>query len=247
MLHDARPKFVLADDASFPKLSAYGSAVLNLSELAAELALQPDENLPDIGAPDIALSQNAAYAIYTSGSTGTPKAVVVTHGGLVNYVLAAGRVYEISEADRRLQFGWMGADFFVAEVFNNLSAGSTLVFCLDQQGNSVTEFLRLLDQQRITITGMPSSWWHEWVRSFSKGGFTPPQSLRVVVTGMEQVNPAALQTWKREAGARIRWFNAYGPTETTCTSTIYEAGTSEWEGAQYVPIGTPVSNTKVYV
>ncbi len=242
MLHDARPKFVLADDASFPKLCSYGPAVLNLKQLASELALQPDENLPDLAAP-----HNAAYAIYTSGSTGTPKAVVVTHGSLVNYVLAAGRAYEISDADRRLQFSWMGADFFVAEVFNNLSAGATLVFCLDQQGNSVTEFLRLLDQQRITITGMPSSWWHEWVRSFSKSGFTPPRSLRVVVTGMEQVNPAALHTWKQEVGARIRWFNAYGPTETTCTSTIYEAGSSTWEGAQYVPIGKPVANTQVYV
>jgi amino acid adenylation domain-containing protein len=242
MLHDARPKFVLADDASFPKLSSYGAAVLNLSELPSTLALQPDENLPDIAAP-----HNAAYAIYTSGSTGTPKAVVITHASLVNYVLAAGRVYEISDADRRLQFSWMGADFFVAEVFNNLSAGATLVFCLDQQGNSVTEFLRLLDQHHITITGMPSSWWHEWVRSFSKSGFTPPQSLRVVVTGMEQVNPAALQTWNRVVGARIRWFNAYGPTETTCTSTIYEAGSSDWESAQYVPIGKPVANTQLYV
>jgi len=242
MLHDARPKLVLTGDASFSKLSAYGSVVLNLNQLVSDIALQPDENLPDIATPD-----NAAYAIYTSGSTGAPKAVVVTHGSLVNYVLAAGRVYEISDSDRRLQFAWMGADFFVAEIFNNLSAGATLVFCLDQQGNSVTEFLRLLDQQRITITGMPSSWWHEWVRSFSQAGFAAPHSLRVVVTGMEQVNPAALQTWKREVGKTIRWFNAYGPTETTCTSTIYEAGASDWESERYVPIGKPVSNTQVYV
>jgi len=242
MLQDARPKFVLADQTSYAKLSAYGPAVLNWNDLAAELAVQSFENLPDIAAP-----HNAAYAIYTSGSTGAPKAAVITHTSLVNYVLAAGRVYDISDRDRRLQFSWMGADFFVAEVFNNLSAGATLVFCLDQQGNSVTEFLRLLDEQRITITGMPSSWWHEWVRSFSTNGFTPPRSLRIVVTGMEQVNPEALQAWKREVGTRIRWFNAYGPTETTCTSTIYEAGTSDWEGERYVPIGKPVANTQVYV
>lgn len=242
MLQDSRPKFVLADDLSYQKLSSYGQSVLNLSALSAELAHHSSENLSDLAEP-----HNAAYAIYTSGSTGTPKAAVITHGSLVNYVLAAGRIYEISDRDRRLQFSWMGADFFVAEVFNNLSAGATLVFCLDQQGNSVTEFLRLLDDQRITIAGMPSSWWHEWVRSFSTSGFTPPRSLRVVVTGMEQVSPTALQMWKREVGSRIRWFNAYGPTETTCTSTIYESGSSDWENQNYVPIGKPVSNTQVYV
>ena len=242
MLEDAHPKLVLADDTSFSKLRSYGSEVLNLSWLGTEIARYPDENLPEIATP-----ANAAYAIYTSGSTGKPKAVVITHQSLVNYVLAAARVYEITEADRRLQFGWMGSDFFVAEVFNNLSSGATLVFCLDRQGNSVAEFLQLLDQQRITITGMPSSWWHQWVSSFSDSELFRPRSLRVVVTGMEQVNPAALETWKRKIGKSIRWFNAYGPTETTCTSTIYEAGASEWEGDRFVPIGKPVANTRTYV
>ena len=242
MLEDAHPKFVLTDDASFSKLISYGSSVLNLGQLESDMARCSEENLPEIAVP-----ANAAYAIYTSGSTGKPKAVVITHQSLVSYVLAAACVYGIPDSDRRIQFGWMGSDFFVAEVFNHLCAGATLVFCLDRQGNSVTEFLQLLDQQRITITGMPSSWWHQWVALFSQTGFTRPHSLRAVITGMEQVNPAALQTWKREVGTSIRWFNAYGPTETTCTSTIYEAGSSEWEGEQFVPIGKPVANTRTYV
>ena len=242
MLEDAHPHFVLTDDASFSKLSSYRSTVLNLARLEGEIARNSEESLINIATPD-----NAVYAIYTSGSTGKPKAVVITHQSLVNYVLAAVRVYGISDSDRRLQFGWMGSDFFVAEVFNHLSAGATLVFCLNHQGNSVTEFVQLLDQRRITITGMPSSWWHQWVASFSQSRFTRPNSLRAVITGMEQVNPAALQVWKREVGTSIRWFNAYGPTETTCTSTIYEAGSSEWEGERFVPIGKPVANTRTYV
>jgi thioesterase domain-containing protein/acyl carrier protein len=47
-------------------------------------------------------------------------------------------------------------------------------------------------------------------------------------------------------GGRIRWFNAYGPTET-CTATIYEAGTSQWEGGGVAPIGRPIPNTAAYV
>jgi amino acid adenylation domain-containing protein len=242
MLEDAHPRLVLTDDTSFSKLSSYRSTVLNLAWLEGEIACYSEEALTSIATPD-----NAAYAIYTSGSTGMPKAVVITHRSLVSYVLAAARIYGISDSDRRLQFGWMGSDFFVAEVFNQLCTGATLVFCLNRQGNSVTEFLQLLDQQRITITGMPSSWWHQWVASFSQSRFTRPNSLRAVITGMEQVSPAALQAWKREVGTSIRWFNAYGPTETTCTSTVYEAGSSEWEGERFVPIGKPVANTRTYV
>jgi len=76
--------------------------------------------------------------------------------------LGVAPVYGISSADRRLQFAAMGSDMFVSEVFTYLCSGATLVFCLDDAGNSVTEFVRLVDAHRITITGLPSSWWSEW-------------------------------------------------------------------------------------
>ncbi len=242
MLEDARARFVLSDDAGCSKFESSSCEVLNISRLESEVANRPADNLPDIATP-----AHAAYAIYTSGSTGTPKAVVLSHQSLANHTLAATRAYGVSESDRRLQFAWMGTDFFVAEVFNNLCAGSTLVLCLDQQGNSVAEFLRILNQHRITIAGIPSSWWHEWVAALSEGDSARPSSLRVVITGMEQVNPSALQTWKQVVGHSIRWFNAYGPTETSPTTTIYEAGSSAWEGGKYVPIGRPLANTRAYV
>ena len=143
---------------------------------------------------------------------------------------------------------WMGTDFFVAEVFNNL--------CCRRNAGLLPGSSKAIRYRNIcgcsTSSASPSPAFParggmSGCGPFPNGGFTPPQSLRVVVTGMEQVNPAALETWKREVGTRIRWFNAYGPTETTCTSTIYEAGSSEWEGEQYVPIGKPVANTQVYV
>ncbi len=242
MLQDAGAKFLLSDNGDLSKLDVSGCAVLNLHLLEREIVNYSGQNLPDGASP-----ANAAYAIYTSGSSGRPKAVVVTHRALVNHTLAASRVYGLSDSDRRLQFAWMGTDFFVAETFNSLCSGVTLVSALDRQGNSMAEFLRILDQRRITITGIPSSWWHAWVAAFSESGFAPPPSLRAVIAGMERVNPQALETWNRLAGKSIRWFNAYGPTETSPTSTIYEAGSSDWEGGQFVPIGRPLANTQTYV
>jgi amino acid adenylation domain-containing protein len=225
MMERAAPKIVLDD---WPRLRE-------------QMASQAVVDLPPAGSAD-----NAAYAIYTSGSTGTPKAVVVTHRSLVNHTVAACRAQEIGERDRRLQFASMGSDVFVAEIFNNLASGATLVFGRQQAAGAMAEFLRFLEEQRITVTGMPSTWWHEWVATMTAGNATLPTSLRVVNTGMERVDATAYRNWRRLVGNRVRWFNVYGPTETTITSLCYEAGSSAWEGGSFVPIGRPIDNLRAY-
>lgn len=242
MLENARSKLVLVPDDFEPDLASSEWEVLNLDRLAREIARLSSENLPGLATPG-----HAAYAMYTSGSTGEPKAVVVTQGALLNHTLAVTRAYGIARTDRRLQFASPGSDMFVAEVFNYLCTGATLVFCPETRSVSVAEFLRALDELRITITGVPSSWWNQWVAAISEGAWAPTPALRVVITGMERVNPAAFRTWMQILGSRVRLFNAYGPTEAPLTATIYEAGTSEWEGGPFVPIGKPIANLKAYV
>jgi amino acid adenylation domain-containing protein len=242
ILEHTQAKVVLTGDAQLDLLGGCACEVINLDRMRDAVARQPAENLPALATPD-----NAAYAIHTSGSTGTPKALVITHRSLVNHTLAASEWFEISEADRRLQFASMGTDMFIAEMFNNLACGATVVFGWNRATGSVREFLRMLEQQRISITGMPAAWFSEWVAALPLDGFAPPRSLRAVVVGMERVNPAAFLAWKKAVGGRIRWFNAYGPAEATATSTIYEAGSSAWEGTTSVPIGKPLVNTSVYV
>lgn len=242
MLETSRPRFVLSQNVDLPDPALYGGQVLDMDRLRADIARQPAEDLPNIAAP-----QNAAYAIFTSGSTGRPKAVVVPHRVLVNHTWAAARAFEISPADRRLQFASMGTDVIVAEIFNYLCHGATLVFALHRSGNSIQEYLRILTERRITITGIPSSWWNEWVVALPAERMEPPPHLRAVITGMERVNPAAFLAWRRIVGNRVRWFNAYGPTETGPTATVYEAGSSPWESASFVPIGKPIANTTAYV
>ena len=191
-------------------------------------------------------ADHAAYAIFTSGSTGRPKAAIVTHRGFVNYILAAAKKYDIRATDRRLQFAFMGSDVFIAEVSCCLSCGATLVLYPPDAGRTLGEFLAVLEQRRITLASIPSSWAGEWASSLEGNGKLP-SALRTVVVGMERLQPAAFETWKRIAKGRLRWFNAYGPSETSGVATIYELGSSAWEDAGHVPIGAAIPNALTYV
>ena len=243
MLANAQVRMAICQEADLATLGACSCELLSFDRINTEALREPTENLPPAAAP-----ANAAYVIYTSGSTGTPKAIVVTHRSLVNYTLAAARIFDLSERDRRLQFASLNGDLIVAEIFNYLSCGATLVSRLSPPGNSMREFIRLLDEHRITITGVPTTWWNEWVAGMSDNDFEMPKRLRAVIVGMERVHPATLAAWKGIVGTTsARWFNAYGPAEATCTATVYEGGSSDWEGGEVVPIGKPLSNVTAYV
>ena len=242
VFQDVRPLFVVCREADSAALSIFGHEILSVDRLQGELAVKSPDNLPDLAKP-----ADVGYAICTSGSTGRPKTIAATHASLLNHTHAVSQIYEISESDRRLQFASMGSDMFLAEIFNYLCFGATLVLCMDQQGNSLSEFLRLLDEKRITITGVPSAWWREWVAAMHAAGLALPRALRAVIVGMERVDPSAFMRWRQMVGNRIRLFNAYGPAEATVTSSIYEGGSSEWEGESFVPIGKPIGNAAAYV
>ena len=70
---------------------------------------------------------NAAYLIYTSGSTGRPKAVVLTHAGLADFVLAQTESYGADGDSKVLQVASPGFDACVAEVLLAHGSGACLV------------------------------------------------------------------------------------------------------------------------
>ncbi|HYH78313.1 MAG TPA: amino acid adenylation domain-containing protein, partial [Longimicrobium sp.] len=173
-----------------------------------------------------------AYVIYTSGSTGTPKGVMVPHRGLPNLAYMQARRFGIDETSRVLQFASFSFDAAVAELFDTLLAGATLVMAPREELLPGAGLLETLRRGRVTVATLPPS----------VLAMLPPDDLpelRTVVSAGEAVDAATVERW---SGGRV-FVNGYGPTETTVC-----AATARCEADGRAPsIGRPLENMRAYV
>jgi amino acid adenylation domain-containing protein len=189
-----------------------------------------------------------AYVVYTSGSTGKPRGVLLTHRGLVNHSTAAVKLYDITAADRVLQFSSISFDIAIEEMFPVWISGGAVIFRTDDLSLVANDFLTWIKRQRITMLDLPTAYWHELVNQLSDSGEPLPNSLRLVIVGGEKASQSILRSWQKLAAGRVRWINTYGPSEASVITTAYEPPPHlAPQQPSILPIGRPIANTKVYV
>jgi amino acid adenylation domain-containing protein len=191
---------------------------------------------------------NLVYLVYTSGSTGRPKGILIEHRSLVNAAYAFINKHRMTERDRLLQFASLSFDVAAEEFFAAWLSGSCVVM-RPESVMAYTDFVALLESERITIVNLPASFWFEWLTALSEKELELPSALRRVIVGNEKTLEETLAKWQRLAGQKLEWCNAYGPSETTITASNYEPATmsSAREEKSTVPIGRPVINVEMYV
>ncbi|NUR26844.1 MAG: AMP-binding protein [Catenulispora sp.] len=192
------------------------------------------------GTPTVA--EDPAYVVFTSGSTGVPKPVLVGRTAVAERVAWMVPAYELTAADRVVQFADLGFDTHAEEIWPTLSAGATLVL-LPEGPRSLPEVLAA--DPAITVLDLPTAYWQALL------DLKPawPQALRLVILGGEQVDATAIGRWRNEHGDGIRLVNTYGPSEATiiATATDLTAADTEGELARRPPIGRPIGNVRAYV
>ncbi|REK80096.1 amino acid adenylation domain-containing protein, partial [Rhodococcus erythropolis] len=169
-------------------------------------------------------SANTAYMIYTSGSTGRPKGVLVTHKGLANFAVEQETRYELDERTRALHFASPSFDASILELLLAVTVGGTLVIAPDSiYGGS--ELAVLVDEEQVS---------HAFITPAALGSMDPAilEGLGVVIAGGEACPPELVANW---APGR-RFFNGYGPTETTIMTNI----SSPLVSGSKVTIGGPI-------
>ena len=191
--------------------------------------------------------RHPCYVIYTSGSTGRPKGVVVSHHSLVNHSLAVSAAYGLTTDDRVLQFASISFDVAAEEIFSALLSGAS-IFLSSEKVIDSAGLLRLIEDEKLSVLNLPAPFWHAWVRELAATGRSVPPCLRLLVVGSEKVSLEAFDAW-RQLASGVRLINAYGTSETTITSTLYEpeeSAPAAGIGAS-LPIGRPIANTRAYI
>ena len=250
LLADGDARLLITRSSLLPHLAGAGVPVVDLDDLDDLYDLDGATAGAEAAAPlpVRALPESAAYVLYTSGSTGRPKGTLVPHAALANLAAAIAARYGLAAGDRVLQFSSFAFDVAAEEIYPTWATGGTVVMRPAGPPPAPEELSGLLARERITVANLPATMWHAWVAAMAERGEGPPAGLRLAVTGSEAVLPERLVAWRALAGDRVRLLNAYGLTETTVTSTVWEppsAGPMVIGAA--APIGRPLANVRAWV
>lgn len=231
LLRDSQPAILITRTHARERFAASARRMLFID------ALTEVEQFPTTDPPASASAENLAYVLYTSGSTGAPKGVEIPQRALLNHNLVISQVYQLCPEDRVLQFASLSFDVALEEIFPSWLCGGTVVLRTQDAISSSREFLKFVAREEISVLNLPTAYWHELVSELSAEAW--PASVRLVVIGGERASESAYQRWKEAVPPSVKLINAYGPTEATITSLLFEAD----RGRSDLPIGKPITNS----
>lgn len=237
MLAEMAPALVLAELSSKRRLPVDEVPVLFVDGPGYLDCLPVPTAWPETG-PD-----SPAYMIHTSGSTGLPKGVLVSRRALSLHCAAVIAHYQLTAADRVLQFASHSVDAALEQMLPTLASGA----CLVMRGEdlwSPPDLARVLAGQEVSVADLPPAYLRDVLLAWRADGTQPP-CPRLLIVGGEALTPELVALWRASPLAGARFLNAYGPTEATITATVHEVDAQAGEGA--LPIGRPLPGGWVYI
>ena len=232
----ARLAFMM-DDARVPLLVTEGRLLERLPEHRANvLCMDIDWEVIAGKSKDNLVSgvkaENLAYVIYTSGSTGRPKGALLAHRGLCNVAEEQFRTFDVRSDSRILQFASLSFDASIFEIVMALRAGATL--CLGTADSLLpgSALIQLLRDHAISIVTLPPS-------ALAALPVEQLPAVRTILVAGEALSADLVARW----ATGCRFFNLYGPTESTIWATIALCV----DGNRRPDIGHPIANIQIYV
>ncbi|RKH11913.1 amino acid adenylation domain-containing protein, partial [Corallococcus sp. CA053C] len=234
VMEDARLGLIVSQSELADRLPSHWAQVLCLDLAERELARRPTDNPPARAGGDAEI-----YVLYTSGSTGMPKGVVVPHRGVVRLVREAGYV-RLGTDDRVLHLAPLAFDASTFEIWGALLNGGRLII-FPAEHPALEDIARVVEQERVTTLWLTAGLFHQLIDGHLDG----LDSVRQLLAGGDVLSPQhVLKLMDRYPGCQI--INGYGPTENTTFTCCYRVEAREALRTS-VPIGHPISETRVYL
>ncbi|MEE7625164.1 amino acid adenylation domain-containing protein [Methylobacter sp. Wu8] len=245
LLDDSKTKLLMTEAKLRGNIQALASACICVAvdQVWNEILASAADLTPQIS------PEQAAYVIYTSGSTGLPKGVTIAHGAISHHCQVMRDYYRLTPEDKVLQFASVNVDASLEQLLPGLLTGATVVIRPDELW-SPQAFRNNVLELGISVADVPPSYLYELLLDTrTDAEWAALRPLRLVITGGEALTPETLSLWRSSPLRGCRLVNAYGPTETTITSTVFETGakTPESAIAVNIPIGRPLAGESAYI
>ena len=235
MMEEAQVGVVLTTAEWEEVLPSHWAQVVRIDEEWGEIVTQSEENL----AVEVDARQ-LAYVMYTSGSTGRPKGVMIPHRAILR-LFSDTRYVQLDATSRLAHLSNPSFDAATFELWGALLHGARLVVVTREVALSPALLAQELEGQGITTLFLTSALFNQVVAQ-------APESLRgrrEVLFGGEAADPGRVRQLL-DGGCAARLINGYGPTEST-TFASWEEVREVAPEARTIPIGSPLSNTTLYV
>jgi amino acid adenylation domain-containing protein len=196
-------------------------------------AIQDNNPIPSATATSI------AYVMYTSGSTGSPKGVMVENRAVVRLVRNTN-FCDFGPQETFLQFAPLSFDASTLEIWGPLLNGGRLVI-MPAGAASLEDLGRVIRDHGVTTLWLTAGLFHLMVEQ----RLEDLRPIRQLIAGGDVLSAPHVRK-VLEAFPGIRVIDGYGPTENT-TFTCCHVMKSGDAVPESVPIGRPISNTRVYI
>ncbi len=183
-------------------------------------------------------AEHPAHLLFTSGSTGQPKGVLLPHRGVVRLVRNQNFI-SITPDDVFLQAAPVSFDASLLEIWGPLLNGGRLILLPD--GPGLADIAAAVQDHGVTTLWLTSGLF-QLMMDEHPGSL---KGLRYLLAGGDVLSPAHVRL-ALETLPGTTLINGYGPTENTTFTTCHHITLADL-AKPTIPIGTPISNTTVYL